>query len=99
MNYFAELETHGWVCVKNVPDRAEFLELARSLGRPMMSPTGQLIKEIKITSKLLARPGTLSAAHGRGAFPLHTDTAFWPIPARYLMLRIQGDARRPTTVC
>jgi hypothetical protein len=34
----------------------------------------------------MARAASLSRQHGTGAFPLHTDVAHWPIPARYLVL-------------
>ena len=40
----------------------------------------------------------MSAQFGMGEFPLHTDTAFWTIPARFLILRVSGDTRRPTTL-
>ena len=42
--------------------------------------------------------GTLSKTYGTGSFPLHTDTAFWPVPSRYVVLRVRGDIRRHTTV-
>ena len=63
-----------------------------------MTSTGELIKGLRVTSRSHARPGTLSSAYGSGEFPLHTDTAFWPLPARYLVFRVQGDNRRRTTV-
>jgi hypothetical protein len=39
----------------------------------------------------------LSASFGTKSFPLHTDTASLPIPARYIVLRALGDTRRNTT--
>jgi hypothetical protein len=30
---------------------------------------------------------------------LHTDTAFWALPARFLVMRATGDKRRTTRVC
>jgi alpha-ketoglutarate-dependent taurine dioxygenase len=98
MQELAELETIGWARVSNISNRAALLELARSLGRPIMTSTGELLKGLRVTSRSHARPGTLSSAYGSGEFPLHTDTAFWPLPARYLVFRVQGDNRRRTTV-
>jgi alpha-ketoglutarate-dependent taurine dioxygenase len=98
MTYLTELQDRGWARVANVPSQAVLLELARSIGRPLPSPTGELVKEIRITSRPMARPGTFSSAYGCGEFPLHTDTAFWPVPARYVVLRVQGDTRRCTKV-
>jgi len=46
----------------------------------------------------MARAGSLSAKYGCREFPLHTDTAFWPIPVRFLVLRVIGDTRRCSTV-
>jgi alpha-ketoglutarate-dependent taurine dioxygenase len=94
----SELEVRGWTKVSGVTSRDELLQLAFSLGRPVRSPTGELIKQLVPTESDHAKPATLSAMHGRGAFPLHTDTAFWPKPCRYLLFRATGDTRRPTTL-
>ena len=94
----SELNTCGWKCVKGITSRAELLELARSLGRPVPSPTGELVKELRPTPRANARAGTLSYTYSTGSFPLHTDTAFWPVPTKYIVLRARGDFRRPTKV-
>jgi alpha-ketoglutarate-dependent taurine dioxygenase len=94
----AELKSSGWTRVPDISSREALLDLARSLGTPVVSPTGELVKEIKVTSAALARAGTLTANHGAGEFPLHTDTAFWQMPARYVVLRVRGDTRRATTI-
>ena len=57
-----------------------------------------MIKEIRVTPTPQAPPGSQSCLYGTGPFPLHTDTVFWPIPVRYVILRATGDTRRPTTV-
>jgi hypothetical protein len=92
------LKGHGWGVVRNVKSQAELLMLAGSLGRPIASPSGDFVKEIRPTSYENARKGTLSATYSTGPFPLHTDTAFWPVPARYVVLRTRGDIRRDTTL-
>jgi hypothetical protein len=93
-----QLETLGWACVPGIASRSKLLDLARSLGRPLASPSGELVKELIPTSRAEARRGTLSETHGFGPFPLHTDTAFWPVPSRYLVLRAHGDIRRYTSI-
>ncbi len=93
-----DLETSGWALVDGVSSREQLLELSRTLGRPEPSPNGEMIKEIRVTKCSEARPGTQSALFGTGPFPLHTDTVFWPVPVRYVVLRAHGDIRRPTTV-
>lgn len=92
------LRLQGWVRVPGVKTHQDFLALAECLGQPVPSPTGELIKAIRPTARDNARPGTLSAAYGTSAFPFHTDTAFWPLPSRYVLLRAHGDLRRRTLV-
>jgi len=94
----SELEARGWIKVPGVARQDELFQIARSLGRPVISPTGELIKLLVPKDVTNARPSTLSAAHGTGAFPLHTDTAFWPTPCRYLVFRATGDVRRITVL-
>src|SRR5579862_4244851 len=96
---FEELETRGWARATKVTTGKAMLELAKTLGCPVPSPSGDLVKEIRVTPVSKARHGTLSELYGVGAFPLHTDTAFWPVPARYVILRASGDPRRHTIVC
>jgi len=74
------------------------IELANIVGSPLVGPNGRLVKEIRVSPQAAAKTGTLSASFGTKGFPLHTDTAFLPIPARYIILRAFGDTRRPTTV-
>ncbi len=95
---FLELERQGLAYVNGVASRADLLEVARSIGRPVPSPSGDLVRELSPTTREGSRRGTLSHAHATGPFPLHTDTAFWPRPSRYVVLRASGDTRRYTTV-
>lgn len=72
------------------------IEASRALGRPLLSPTGELVKALMPVEPHLAPKGSLSATCGLGEFPFHTDTAFWPCPSRYLVMRVVGDLRRTT---
>jgi hypothetical protein len=93
-----DLRTKGWALVPGIDTREHMLSLAKSLGMPTETDDGHLVKRLKPLDSINARSNTLSAHHGLGAFPLHTDTAFWPEPCRYLVLRVLGDKRRVTTV-
>ena len=95
--HLAELNTSGWACVAGVSSRAELLELGRALGCPVPGPNGEMVKEIRVTPAAEAPPDSQSSIYGTGPFPLHTDTVFWPVPVRYVILRARGDTRRPTT--
>jgi hypothetical protein len=93
----AQIETCGIARVAGIYSAQSLLDLALSIGKPIPSPTGELVKRVTIKDSTRARVGTLSAAYGDGQFPLHTDTAFWPVPARYIVMRVAGDTRRCTT--
>lgn len=95
---FGELETRGWASVEGVSSAQDLLEIGKALGRPVTSPNGELIRQIRVTPTSQAPPGSQSSLYGTGRFPLHTDTVFWPRPVRYVILRALGDTRRPTTV-
>lgn len=83
---------------EDIKDESEFLRLAKSFGKIRRHANGQEIKALTVSGKLEAKPNTLSSLYGKGAFPLHTDTAFCPIPAKYVLLRaVSGDLSRPTT--
>lgn len=94
----AELNTRGWILIDGITSQADLLELGRSLGSPVRTPNGELVKEIRRVPREEAPPGSQSALYGAGPFPLHTDTVFWPLPVKYVLLRGYGDTRRPTTV-
>jgi alpha-ketoglutarate-dependent taurine dioxygenase len=93
-----ELQSRGWTLVPGVSSRASLIELAHLIGSPVPHPNGELVKEVRVMPTESAKQRTLSSRFGTDSFPLHTDTAFWRVPARYLILRVIGDTRRPTTV-
>jgi hypothetical protein len=94
----SELNTKGWILVDGISSQSNLLELGISLGSPVRTPNGELVKEIRRIPREEAPPGSQSALYGSGPFPLHTDTVFWPLPVKYVLLRGYGDTRRPTTV-
>lgn len=80
-----------------VQDTSAFFELASSLGDPISLQNGTFVKELQVSRHSEAKPNSLSSRFGRGMFPFHTDTAFWRLPARWVLLRaVSGDLERPT---
>lgn len=76
----------------------EFLSLAKNFGVIRRHPAGEEIKSLHVLRHEDAKPRSLSGVYGEGEFPLHTDTAFWPRPAKYVLLRaVEGDMSRATT--
>ena len=98
MHLQSTINSASFALVDGVDSKTSLLALADSLGRPVPSPGGEMVKEIRVPPQGKATLGSQSARHGTGAFPLHTDTVFWPEPVRYVILRGRGDTRRPTMV-
>lgn len=93
-----KLEEKGWILVDGISTKRDLLELGKTIGTPVRTPNGELIKEIRRLPIDKAPLGSQSSLYGTGSFPLHTDTVFWPLPVKYVLLRGYGDTRRPTTV-
>ena len=98
MELQSALESEGYALVSGVESRDNLLELGRCLGHPVPSPTGETVREIRVTPREKSVAGSQSSRHGAGSFPLHTDTVFWANPVRYVILRGRGDTRRPTLI-
>lgn len=92
------LNKNGWILVDGISSTADFLKLANEVGSPVRAPNGEIIKKIRRKSKEIAYEESQSAIYGNGRFPLHTDTVFWPLPAKFILFRAYGDVRRPTTI-
>ncbi|MFG6488306.1 TauD/TfdA family dioxygenase [Roseateles sp. BYS78W] len=87
---FRELSTRGWTAVDASAARiglAQAVEqLAGTLGRPVPLRGRRLVQELRPTPSERAHPRSLSMLFGEGAFPLHIDTAHWPVPCRYVVM-------------
>jgi hypothetical protein len=94
----SSLQLRGWVALRPESRELPTLAVARAIGEPIRSPTGDLVRKLVPKDPTDAISGTFSHVYGKADFPLHTDTAFWPVPARYLVMRVTGDTRRPTMV-
>ena len=93
-----ELQAQGWTVVEDINTEGALLDLGHYIGTPVHTPNGELVKKIRRQSKDTAPPRSQSSLYGEGPFPLHTDTVFWPLPVRYILLRGYGDTRRQTTI-
>jgi hypothetical protein len=92
-----QIQQNGWTAIDVALNDSELLELASTYGSPIPI-NGHLITKLRPKSKLESSPNTFASRYGEHAYPLHTDTAFWPIPARYVILCANGDNRRTTTL-
>jgi hypothetical protein len=93
------LKRFGWVklSIPTFLDKPEHLiEIARRIGNVAAGRKGRRIEKRTPTSSEYAHANSLSARYGHGAFPLHTDCAHIPIPARYVMLACIRPGSSPT---
>lgn len=93
-----ELKDRGW-CLMHLESDAALLALAKGLGDPVSARArGPVLQELTPLNSRDAAPNSLSARHGLGEFPLHTDAAHHPVPPRWMLLRCDdpGSAGRST---
>jgi len=77
----------------------DILDVAKKLGRPVPSRRGaSLVDSLRPRTREAALPRSLSAIHGVGGFPLHTDGAHWPVPPRYVLLQAKASSECATTL-
>ena len=81
-----------------VTSNEALLEVAKDFGTPLRAPNGEIIKRLRPSNASSSIPKTFTDRFGCGQFPLHTDTAFWTPPVRYILCRVTGDFRRTTQV-
>jgi hypothetical protein len=96
----AELKERGWTVFDSDANPESLLKIANSLGTPVPPKSGvSVFSWLTPTAHATQHKKTFSEIFGQGKFPLHTDTAHWHKPARYLILCDLGKSHdRPTTV-
>lgn len=90
------LKTEGVVIVENISSQEELISLARFVGKIRPHPNGENMATLKSSDGANSLAGTFSKAYGLSAFPLHTDTAFWGLPARYIVMGMLTPSRSTT---
>ncbi len=86
MLYLDNLKNEGIVVVENIYSQDELISLAKSVGKIRPHPNGEDIATLKSTDGMNSLTGTFSKIYGLSTFPFHTDTAFWGVPARYIVM-------------
>lgn len=102
----ANLAAEGWCAIKlrgeqSAEEIADQVEgLARKLGNIVPGRTRGLVEQVVPQTEDLAKVGSLSSVYGLNPLPLHTDTAHWPVPCRYLVIGCvePGPAPAPTVL-
>lgn len=83
---FNEIKEKGWIEIEKVDSVDSAISLAKDIGNIIPHPNGQLWRKIRPNEKMNSYSGTMSHQFGHSDFPLHTDTAFWPRPTRFVLL-------------
>ncbi|MGK9121087.1 TauD/TfdA family dioxygenase [Olivibacter jilunii] len=93
-----KLNEVGWVEIEKSFDNGELLSLASSFGTVLAHPNQQLIDILTPKDRNKAQFGTLSFKYEYGKFPLHSDTAFWVRPSKYVILANSIENKTATTI-
>jgi len=81
-----DLLLKGWITINDISSKVALFNYAELVGIVIPHPNGEMINTLKANDGLYSCKGSFSNRFGYSSFPLHTDTAFWSIPARYMML-------------
>ena len=94
-----QLEASGIVLLSKPESNERILELASSLGKVLPDNKGNIFQSLKARPNGMGPKGSFTNVLGFGEFPWHTDTAFWSIPARYLLLTSLNESQCATNYC
>jgi alpha-ketoglutarate-dependent taurine dioxygenase len=84
---WSDLEVNGFARL-TIPDAGALMAIAEALGTPVPARRGDgAVTSLTPTRVDGARPRSLSALHGTGSFPFHTDAAHHRVPPRYVVMR------------
>lgn len=93
-----KLNKDGWVLFNNPNEDEVLLEISKKMGQIIMHPNGKLIDYLTPKDKTEAIEKTFSHKYGFEKFPFHTDTAFWNIPARYVLMSSKDISSTETLI-
>jgi alpha-ketoglutarate-dependent taurine dioxygenase len=92
-----QLNTNGWIEIESITDDEILIDLSKKFGQIIKHPNGNEIDHLKPKDSSVAIKNTFSHKYEFDEFPFHTDTAFWNLPARYVLMSCQGLSNTGTT--
>lgn len=81
-----ELLINGWTLFTHDTKDDALIFLANKIGSIYPDNNGNIVQYLKPKDKGQGIKSSFSFNHGFGEFPYHTDTAFWEIPARLILM-------------
>lgn len=97
-NKFISLIENGWIEFISGSSDLELIEIANEIGKILKHPNGQDVFILRPKLESDSKLGTFSNKHGLLDFPLHTDTAFYKVPARYILMHSAISNSCDTTI-
>ena len=82
----AKLGQDGYVVFDVNKEVTDLQEVAKRFGRVIPGDKGDVVQTLLAQDKGNGSYGAFTFKVGFGKFPWHTDTAYWDIPVRYLLL-------------
>ena len=96
--YINNLEENGFINLMGPATDDDLIDLAKSIGKICPHSNGDTIFKLKPVNGQNSLKGTFSSVYGKGKFPLHTDTAHWARPTRYILMFSEKISDCPTLV-
>lgn len=96
--YLKQLTSNGWTEFNSITDDRTLISISKTLGEIVKHPNGNDLEYLKPKYKEDAIKNTFSYKYEFDRFPLHTDTAFWEIPARFVLLSCDEASNTATTI-
>lgn len=94
-----DLKFTGWCVIYSASNTdKQLIDLASQIGRIYLHPNGDLIDQVIPKSKIQSIKNTFSYNYQFEAFPFHTDTAFWNLPARFVLMSNAIASNTATTI-
>lgn len=94
-----ELRNKGWTeIIISSTNEKKLIEIASNIGKIQTHPNGELVGTIIPKNKTNAILNSFSYKYEHNTFPLHTDTAFWNVPAKYVLLFSELESQTATTI-
>jgi hypothetical protein len=91
MNSIKEkIDKDGWIEIKGFNSNDELINVANQIGSIISHPDGNEINILNPKNSSESIKGTFSDKYEFNKFPLHTDTAFWAKPARYILMKSES---------
>lgn len=98
MLYKEILQKNG-IAEININDFSDesLLSIANVIGNVVPGDRGEIVQTLNAREIGEGPKGSFSYCVGYGEFPWHTDTAYWEVPARYLLLASEEASPCATT--